>query len=91
MDPAVTSDPQLIRRMLAGDERAFEAFFNSYFPRVYRFALPRLNGDVDAAREIVQITLEKAIRKLGTFRGESRPLHLDLPDLPQRDRGSHPR
>ena len=71
MDPAVTSDPQLIQRMLAGDERAFEAFFNSYFPRVYRFALPRLNGDVDAAREIVQITLEKAIRKLGTFRGES--------------------
>ena len=32
---------------------------------------PRLNGDVDATREIVQITLEKAIRKLGTFRGES--------------------
>lgn len=71
MDPAVTSDPQLIRRMLAGDERAFEAFFNGYFPRLYRFALPRLNGDVDAARDIVQATLGKAIRKLDSFRGES--------------------
>lgn len=71
MDPAVTSDPQLIRRMLAGDERAFEEFFNAYFPRVYRFALPRLNGDVDATREVVQIALGKAIRKLGSFRGES--------------------
>jgi RNA polymerase sigma-70 factor (ECF subfamily) len=71
MEPAVTSDPQLIRRMLAGDERAFEAFFNSYFPRLYRFELPRLNGDVDATREIVQHTLGKAIRKLESFRGES--------------------
>ena len=67
----MTSDPQLIRRMLAGDERAFETFFNGYFPRVYRFALPRLNGDVDATRTIVQATLEKAIRKLESFRGES--------------------
>jgi RNA polymerase sigma-70 factor, ECF subfamily len=71
MEPAVTSDPQLIRRMLAGDERAFEEFFNAYFPRVYRFALPRLNGDVDATHEVVQIALGKAIRKLGSFRGES--------------------
>jgi len=71
MEPAVTSDPQLIRRMLAGDERAFEEFFNAYFPRVYRFALPRLNGDVDATREVVQIAFGKAIRKLGSFRGES--------------------
>jgi RNA polymerase sigma-70 factor (ECF subfamily) len=71
MEPAGTSDPQLIRRMLAGDERAFEEFFNAYFPRVYRFALPRLNGDVDATREVVQVALGKAIRKLGSFRGES--------------------
>jgi len=71
MDPEVTSDPLLIRRMLAGDERAFETFFNGYFPRIYRFALPRLNGDADATRAIVQSTLEKAIRRLETFRGES--------------------
>ena len=71
MDPEVTSDPLLIRRMLDGDERAFETFFNGYFPRIYRFALPRLNGDADATRAIVQSTLEKAIRRLETFRGES--------------------
>ena len=71
MKPAETSDPQLIRRMLAGEERAFEEFFNAYFPRVYRFALPRLNGDTDATREVVQVALGKAIRKLGGFRGES--------------------
>lgn len=71
MDPAMTGEPELVRRMLGGDERAFDAFFNGYFPRIYRFALPRLNGDVEATREVVQATLEKAIRKLEGFRGQS--------------------
>jgi RNA polymerase sigma-70 factor (ECF subfamily) len=57
--------------MLAGDERAFEAFFNAYFARVYRFALPRLNGDVEAAREVVQATLAKVMRRIRDFRGDS--------------------
>lgn len=57
--------------MLAGDERAFGAFFDAHFPRLYRFALPRLAGDVSAAREVVQATLAKAMRKLATFRGEA--------------------
>jgi RNA polymerase sigma-70 factor (ECF subfamily) len=64
-------DRELIRRMLAGEERAFEEFFNAYFPRVYRFALPRLNGDAEATRDVVQAALGKAIRKLTSFRGES--------------------
>ena len=71
MNPPLTDDQQLIQRMLAGDERAFDAFFDAYFARVYRFALPRLNGDVEAAREVVLATLTKAMRKLALFRGES--------------------
>ncbi len=71
VDPALANDQQLIQRMLAGDERAFEAFFDAYFARVYRFALPRLNGNVEAAREVVLSTLTKAMRKLSQFRGES--------------------
>lgn len=67
----MSEEKQLIQRMLGGDEQAFEAFFNAYFPRVYRFALPRLNGDVEAAREVVQATLAKAMRRIGDFRGES--------------------
>ncbi len=57
--------------MLAGDERAFDAFFEAYFARVYRFALPRLNGDVEATREVVQAALTKAMRKMGGFRGDA--------------------
>lgn len=69
--PGMTDENELIRRMLAGDERAFDAFFESHFPRLYRFALPRLNGDVEATREVVQATLGKAMRKLADFRGEA--------------------
>ena len=67
----MSEEKPLIQRMLGGDEQAFEAFFNAYFPRVYRFALPRLNGDVEAAREVVQAALAKAMRRIGDFRGES--------------------
>lgn len=57
--------------MLRGDEVAFREFFNGFFPRVYRFAMPRLNGNADAARDVVQATLTKAMRSLATFRGEA--------------------
>jgi len=57
--------------MLAGDERAFRTFFDTYFPRVYRFALPRVGGNVDATKEVVQAALTKAIRKIDKFRGDS--------------------
>jgi len=71
MDPDVSSETELIRGMLAGEERAFSAFFESYFPRVYRFALPRLGGDVEAAKEVVQTTMIKAIRSLAAYRGDA--------------------
>jgi RNA polymerase sigma-70 factor (ECF subfamily) len=64
-------DARLIAAMLAGDERAFGDFFDAYFPRVYRFALLRLGGDEDAAKEVVQATLIKAMRHLGGYRHEA--------------------
>jgi len=67
----VSTERALIEQMLAGEERAFNAFFEEYFARLYRFALPRLGGDPEAAEEVVQSTLHKAIRALESFRGES--------------------
>jgi RNA polymerase sigma-70 factor, ECF subfamily len=66
-----SNDQQLIAAMLGGDEAAFRSFFETYFPRVYRFALPRLGGDVEAAKEVVQAALTKAMRNLASFRGEA--------------------
>jgi RNA polymerase sigma-70 factor (ECF subfamily) len=65
------SDSALVAAMLAGDEAAFRAFFDAYFPRVYRFALPRLGNDAEACKEVVQSTLVKAMRGLAGFRGEA--------------------
>lgn len=71
LDPKLTAESELVRRMLAGDEQAFNAFFTSHFPRLFRFALPRLNGEVEAAREVVQATLGKGMRRLHGYRGEA--------------------
>jgi RNA polymerase sigma-70 factor, ECF subfamily len=67
----VTDDCELVRLMLEGNERAFSEFFATYFPRIYRFALPRLNRNEDTAKDVVQTTLIKAISNLARFRGES--------------------
>ena len=61
----------LVREMLAGDESAMEAFADRYFPGLYRFALARLGGRTDLARDIVQTTVCKALAKLESYRGEA--------------------
>lgn len=70
-DGNVTDDRELVQQMLAGEERAFSEFFTTYFPRIFRFALPRLNRDQDTAKDVVQATLVKAMRKLGDYRGDA--------------------
>jgi RNA polymerase sigma-70 factor (ECF subfamily) len=67
----VTTDRELADRMLAGDQAAFSEFFETHFSRVYRFALPRVAGNEDAAREAVQRAMIKAMRKLSAWRGEA--------------------
>jgi RNA polymerase sigma-70 factor (ECF subfamily) len=57
--------------MLRGDEAAFSEFFEANFGALFRFALPRVNGDTHVAEEVVQAALCRAVRKLATFRGEA--------------------
>jgi RNA polymerase sigma-70 factor (ECF subfamily) len=66
-----TSDVALARRILAGDEEAFEEFFDRYFPRLFRFALPRVGGNEGTTEEIVQRVLIRALSHLRTYRGEA--------------------
>jgi RNA polymerase sigma-70 factor, ECF subfamily len=65
------SDRELVRAVLRGQQDAFERFFESAYPSLYRFALARLNHDADAAGEVAQSALCTALRKLGTYRGEA--------------------
>jgi RNA polymerase sigma-70 factor, ECF subfamily len=64
-------DRAVARRILKGDARAFRELFDNFFPRLFRFALARLDGDRDAAVEIVQQTFCRAIEKLETYRGDA--------------------
>lgn len=64
-------DKRLVKQLLAGDERAFDRFFDENFARLYRFALTRLSDDPEGAREIAQKTLTRAINKLTTYRAEA--------------------
>ena len=65
------ADIRLAKRLLKGDVDAFEAYFNSYFPRIYRFSLARLGNDHDLAEETAQVVLCQAISKMDTYRGEA--------------------
>jgi RNA polymerase sigma-70 factor, ECF subfamily len=69
-DP-VNIDLALAGRILAGDDAAFRSTFDVFFPRLYRFALARLDGDREAARDVVQQTFCRAIERLETYRGEA--------------------
>jgi RNA polymerase sigma-70 factor (ECF subfamily) len=69
--PIELDDRRLVKALLRGDERAFGRFFDENFPRLYRFAIARLDGDPEATRDVVQASLTSAIRKMRSYRGES--------------------
>jgi RNA polymerase sigma-70 factor (ECF subfamily) len=60
-----------VRRMIEGDESAFDLFADTYVPALYRFAARRLAGDRELTGDIVQTTLCKAIASLPKFRGDA--------------------
>src|SRR4051812_36258881 len=64
-------DRFLVARMVRGDEVAFGEFFESHFGPLFRFAMPRVSNDAQAAEEVVQAALCRAVRKLASYRGEA--------------------
>jgi len=71
MKGPATDDRRLARRLQQGDEESFQSFFAAAFPRLYRFALVRLDGDQEAAADVAQETLVRGLDRLRDFRGES--------------------
>ncbi|MEE8307824.1 MAG: RNA polymerase sigma factor [Gammaproteobacteria bacterium] len=65
------TDFGIAKAILRGDEAAFRKLFDEYFPRLFRFALARCDGNHDAAQEAVQHTFCKAIERLDSYRGEA--------------------
>ncbi|MEJ0100758.1 MAG: sigma-70 family RNA polymerase sigma factor [Pseudomonadota bacterium] len=70
-NPDAASDQDLVRRMLSGEQAAFDAFFGAHAARLAAFASRRSALDAAALEDVVQQSLIKAIRNLAQFRGES--------------------
>ncbi|HEY6064578.1 MAG TPA: sigma-70 family RNA polymerase sigma factor [Thermoanaerobaculia bacterium] len=62
---------ELVGRLRAGDESAFDTFAQQYIAGLYRFALRRLDHDRELTREVVQSTVCKVIEKLDGYRAEA--------------------
>ncbi|RMF75576.1 MAG: RNA polymerase sigma factor [Acidobacteria bacterium] len=77
---------QLVERILAGDEDAFEMFFHEMFPRLYRFVCRWTGGNEDLAEDVTQATLIRAMDKLATWRGDA-PLFSWLCTIARREAG----
>ena len=69
--PIYLEDKRLVKRLLAGDEQAFRRFFDDNFSRLYRFVLVRVSGEAEAAAEITQAALSRALTKLSHYRAEA--------------------
>lgn len=64
------SDQELVEQILAGSRAHFDLLYETYFPRVYRFALKRL-GDPGEAEDVAQEVFMTLMTALSSFKGES--------------------
>ena len=64
------SDRELVDQILAGSQEHFDLLYETYFPRVYRFALKRLR-DPGEAEDVTQEVFMTLMTALASFKGES--------------------
>jgi len=65
------SERELVERMRAGDQQAFDTFFRTYVTRLAGFAARRCTLDSAALEDVVQQSMINAVRNLAGFRGDS--------------------
>ena len=62
-----TADADLVRQVQEGSEAALEALYRRYLPSVWRYVCTRLDGDRQAAEDVVSETFLAAIRSVKTL------------------------
>ena len=68
---ASAEDRELVKRMRAGEQAAFDVFADHYIPALYRFAAARLGAQRELTRDIVQATVCRVIERLESYRGDA--------------------
>ena len=64
------SDAELVASILAGSRQNFELLYETYFPRVYRFAQRRLHDSAES-EDVTQEVFLAVFRSLPSFQGTS--------------------
>ena len=67
-DKAWPSDCELVSAILGGSRKHFDLLYETYFPRVYRFALKRL-GDPAEAEDVAQEVFFTVFNVLESYQG----------------------
>jgi RNA polymerase sigma-70 factor (ECF subfamily) len=57
----------LTTRMQAGDEEAFNRFYEQYCDRLFRYLVVLCRGDEDLSRDLLQATMVKVARSMRVF------------------------
>ena len=70
MSGASARDRELVAAILNGSQQHFDELYESYFPRVYRFAVKRLS-DTAEAEDVSQEVFETIFKALPSYRGDS--------------------
>ena len=65
-----SSDAELVEQILGGNVEAFDLLYETYVPRVYRFAFKRLR-DAGEAEDVTQEVFLTVFNVLGGYRGQS--------------------
>jgi RNA polymerase sigma-70 factor (ECF subfamily) len=64
------SDDELVQQILSGSREHFDLLYETYLPRVYRFALKRLN-DPGEAEDVAQEVFMTLLSALHSYQGQS--------------------
>jgi len=64
-------DQDLIAKVREQDKDALDELFSRYMQKAYAIAFHLCSGDREQARDLTQEALLKAVRKIGTFKGEA--------------------
>jgi RNA polymerase sigma-70 factor (ECF subfamily) len=64
------SDKELVDAILSGSREHFDLLYETYFPRVYRFALKRLR-DTGEAEDVAQEVFMTLLTALPSYQGQS--------------------
>jgi RNA polymerase sigma-70 factor (ECF subfamily) len=68
--PEAQTDSELLARIRAGDQAAFQVLYERYFTRVYNFSYARLRNRADA-EEAAQDTFTAVFRSIDAYRGQA--------------------